>query len=295
LLAAIYAICFGHRSNESVTEPKEAETILQTEEPTDNQETTESTAGPVEVLQPDMVIETPFCTLAYPGKWNDQVRIEQVDSGMVYAVNFYGTSQGKETALFSVLFGQRTENAALVGAMVQNGIAMDVSIEMAVLEDSVAEEILAMQADVDYLLGKLTENMFFQAPEMEDDVLIPDLSDAVVETPYGTLYYPGEWKDVVTWEVSSEYGICTVSFAESFTGKNAELFILSFGNPDDTGFQMGTLHHDGLEIPVYLTLCDFPQGNDWDDSQTSLFLTLQEQVYDMLEKFAEEAAYTSIF
>ena len=131
-------------------------------------------------------------------------------------------------------------------------------------------------------------------PERKEEEIVPDISDAVLETPYGTLRYPGEWKDAVSWEISSDEDICTVSVTETFSGKNAMLFVLGFGNPDDEGFQMGTLDYNGRDVPVCLTLCDFPQESNWSDSDRNLFIALQEQAYNMLERFAEDSAYTSI-
>lgn len=249
----------------------------------------------------EIEVDTPVCTLYYPGKWNDSIRTEQIDLGYGYEVRFYGTSHGNEVELFSVLFGEGSERSTRVGAMVQNGIATDIYLEIVdsdldhTWDAATTDEIQAMQADADYLIGKLKENVFFQAQEIKEEDTVPDTSDAALETPYGTLYYSGEWKDAVTWDISIDKDICTVSVMESFSGVKAPVFILSFNNPEDTGFRMGTLHHKGRDVAVCLTLCDFPQENNWSDLERNLFLKLQEQAYTMLENFAEDnSSYTSV-
>ena len=300
VIAILCGVFFWKASKEPATVPPAENVPAQTQTPApapeQEQQTTEPAGETADAAQSDMTVETPYCTLAYPGKWNTQVRAEQIDSGDGYTVNFYGTSQDKEVMLFSVLFGKDAERSERIGAIVQNGIATEVGLDRKTLSGKAAtEELLAMQADAEYLVERLKANLYFQLPEGADEELIPDLSDAAVETPYGTLYYSGEWKDAVSWEVSSEGAVCTVSFAETFSGTNAPAFILCFGDPENTGFQMGTLEHNGSEVPVCLTLCDFPEGNTWSDSDRSLFLMIQEQAYNMLEKFAEEAPYTSVF
>lgn len=259
-----------------------------------------SGAETTDVPQEDMKVETPYGTLYYPGKWSGSVRTEQADLGYGYAVHFYGTVNEQEVALFSVLFGHSSADAAYIGSVMNGGVSTDVYVEAVTFspDDSWntadAEEIRAMQSDTDYLIRKLQAEPYFQMPMDEETVTVPDLSDAALETPYCTLYYPGEWKDAVSWEITSDGDICFVEFTGTFSGQSAAIFTVTFNEPESMGFRMGTLNDQGREIAVCLTLCDFPQDANWGDSERNLFLTLQEQAFTMLEKLKEDSRYTSI-
>lgn len=298
VLVILCAVFFYKGSNKPIEEPTDAVATGSVTEP--GADVTQPTDEPTADPQEDMAVVTPFCTLYYPGKWNDSIRTEQLDLGYGHAVHFYGSSCGRETELFSVLFGFDTEASTCIGTVMQNGISTDVNVEITAFaaDDSwdadAVREITAMQKDADYLIDKLKKDSYFQLPETEEENVVPDVSDAVLQTPYCTLYYPGQWKDAVSWDITSDDDICTVAFKENFSGKNVTVFTLSFNNPEDTGFQMGTLNHKGREIAVCLTLCDFPQNENWDDAERNLFLTLQEQAFNMLEKLAADSHYTSI-
>lgn len=270
------------------TQPVEETVADATEAATDSQQE--------ELAQPllEMAIETPYCTLYYPGKWVDVVKTEAVDLGYGYQVQFYGVDGKKEINLFSVQFGAEDTSAEPVGSVLKNDIATEVFLEKAKLPANASENIVAMHNDADYLLNKLKENMFFVVAEPVGEISVPNLSDAPIETPFCTLYYPGEWKDAVKWEVSSSADQCNVSFAETFSGKNVNVFTIGFNDGSDKGFQMGKLKYQGKDIVVSLVLSDFPQEGSWSDSEKALFITLQEQAFTMLEKLAENFEYTSV-
>lgn len=298
VLVVVCVVFFHKNTNVPNTDPQATvDSVIEEPEQGENEPTQDALAP-----EQDVAVDTPVCTLYYPAKWKDRVRVEQVDLGYGYVARFFGSSNGNEAELFSILFGEGTEKSARIGAVIQNGIAMDVHLEIADFSEdhnwdtTTVDELMAMQTDADYLIGRLKENVFFQNQETPEEDIVPDTSDASLKTPYGTLHYSGEWKDAVTWDISTEKDICTVSVMESFSGMKAPVFILSFNNPEDMGFQMGTLHQKDRDVAVCVTLCDFPQGNTWTDSEKNLFLKLQEQAYDMLERFAEDnSSYTSVF
>ena len=279
------------------TEPAQKDTLPPAPETTEPSEETKP-----EGTEPlaDLEVMTPFCTLYYPGEWSSNVRSEQQDQGYGYAVRFYGSAGGQETELFSVFFGYGTDDAEYVGTHMKGGISTDVYVEIADFDPdnswdgAAAAEIYAMQVDADYLVEKLEEELFFQMPEDEELETVPDLSDAVLETPYCTLYYPGEWKDAVSWEITSEGDSCMIAFTGLISGQNMPVFAVTFNDPEDTGFRMGTWNDQGRDIAVCLTLYDFPQDQSWGETERNLFLTLQEQAFTMLEKLTEDSRYTSI-
>ena len=110
----------------------------------------------------DFEIETPHCTLYYPAKWKEQVRIETVE-GNAFRVEFYGQVEGKEEQhLFDIAFGG--EEGYTLGHLItkdDSKIAVNiVSYDFAPGEgwqDAEANIIYAMQEDINYIIDKLEE------------------------------------------------------------------------------------------------------------------------------------------
>lgn len=115
-----------------------------------------------EVLIEDFEIETPDCTLYYPAKWKEQVRIETVE-GNAYRVEFYGQVEGKEEQhLFDIAFGG--EEGYTLGHLTtraDNRVAVNIiSYDFEPSEDwqdAEANTIYAMQEDINYIIDKLEE------------------------------------------------------------------------------------------------------------------------------------------
>lgn len=127
--------------------------------------------------QEEILVETPFGTLRYPGKWRDQVRIETADLGYGYAVHFYADFGDDEAELFAVMFGFHSDSSTCVGAITSNGITTSVNTETPKWTKSHSDRAKEMQADLQYLLDKLAEDPFFST---ETD----GVSDAVIpQTP----------------------------------------------------------------------------------------------------------------
>jgi 23S rRNA U2552 (ribose-2'-O)-methylase RlmE/FtsJ len=267
----------------------------------DTVETTEAVVWENEDMQQEeLVVETPFCVLRYPGQWADKVRTEQADLGYGYSVAFYGAAGDREMPLFQVLFGCETETSTNVGMFVQNELETTVSVDMAEnaaagLDAEATQQMQAMQDAAEYLVAKLKKEPFFQLPQInEEEITIPNVDDAAIETTYVTLYFPGLWKDAVRWEVSSAGNGCVVKVQETFSGENLEVFSIGLNALQDSGFQMGTLKHNGKDVTVSVILSDAPQTEKWSDTDRNLYLTLQEQAFVILEKLANDAQYTSV-
>ena len=249
----------------------------------------------------DIMVETPFCALCYPGNWGGAIRTESDDLGYGYVVRFYGTSGSVEAELFSVMFGYCSENAEYVGTFMCNGISTDVYMETAALvdEDSWAtrdaDRIRAMQADADYIIEKLKEDPFFNTENGEGtETEIPTTIDEIVETPYCLLQYPAQWKDAVHWEIRSDDDRYDVVFIGTVNEKEYQLFTFSFGSNTDSGFQVGIVQYEDEEVEVYLTLYDAPSEENWTDEQRSLFKALQDQAYSVLEHLPDNPNYSSV-
>ena len=109
---------------------------------------------------PPIEIETPFCTLYYPGQWAEGLRTEITGEEFDTAVRFYGTVAGEEQLLFVYHFGG-AEGLPVGTYETADGILMDISLEMVDLELSskwTQEEmdyICAMQEAMNYVLSHM--------------------------------------------------------------------------------------------------------------------------------------------
>lgn len=111
-------------------------------------------------------ISTKYGTLLYPKEWESNLRTEIVDSD-VYKVEFYGTVEGKtEQHLFDLLFNG-TEGYNLGTLKTESGedVAINIVSYDFELDDSWAEDekftLYAMQEDINYTIGMLSENENF--------------------------------------------------------------------------------------------------------------------------------------
>lgn len=118
-----------------------------------------STTPPESSIVNYMEIETPYCTLMYPVKWEEYVYVEQVEEE-VYRVLFYGQLEGREKQLlFTVLFGG-DEGEQLGVVTDDQGQTVPVNILLAELSlDGWPEEavgtLYAMQEALNQLIEQL--------------------------------------------------------------------------------------------------------------------------------------------
>lgn len=106
-------------------------------------------------------IETPYCTLMYPDKWENKVRTE-VGVEDICEVKFYCAIEGKpEIELFDVIFGG--EEGYKIGELYNDNGTISVYVITYDLEldDSWSEneqlEILGMQEDINTIISNLNE------------------------------------------------------------------------------------------------------------------------------------------
>lgn len=106
----------------------------------------------------DLVIQTPYATLIYPGQWSEDLEVEQV-AGTEHDVNFYAAFDGMERIqLFSITFSPEMDGATMV---IQDKDGNDVGVYLhmtevtAALSDEQMNQIYAMQEAVNDLLSQL--------------------------------------------------------------------------------------------------------------------------------------------
>ena len=119
-------------------------------------------------------------------------------------------------------------------------------------------------------------------------VEIPAAKEALeINTPYGTLYYPGEWEPFL--QVTQTDGqVYTVTFNAVFDdGKTQELFSVLFGCDAKDAF--GLLRtENGETVTVRFDAIVFEPDDSWDDRDINVIFTMQEALNDVMEAMALE-------
>lgn len=111
-------------------------------------------------IQGDFEIETPYCSLYFPAKWQNQVSVNKLEEER-YTVQFWGNIEGKEQQhLFDFLFGG-TEGIMIGELTMEDGTVIPVyiySVEQQMDENWTEEEkniIYAMQEEINYTIEKI--------------------------------------------------------------------------------------------------------------------------------------------
>ena len=176
--------------------------------------------NPPELTNDETALETPYCTLQYPEEWKDYLTVEQKQEKPLI-IAYYAQLENKEAQhLFDIGFD--SQKGIYVGSLdTTNGNKVKVYIELGVLtmddswSDADKQIVIGMYDDLSYLLENMTlsiENETLQeeeiAPAKEEAEAIA-YQDMIVNTPYGDLYYPGEWADriVVTTHQNEGYEV----------------------------------------------------------------------------------------
>lgn len=250
-----------------------------------------SSTGTEQVTQPstntsgDLVIQTPYGDLVFPGQWAQYLKTEQND-GADYGINFHAKLEsGKEQLLFTLEFGEA--KAPAVGQVrLENGQAFGVYVFAAGFtpdETWDADEVnivRAMQEALNDVLNCLKmEPLGTPEPDVEGDEL-------VIDTPYGKLYYPGKWKEETKITIDESDGY-EVVFHGAVGGHDFQpLFAVNFGGSKGTVVHTLTLEND---IPMQVRLRTFPLSmEEWSAMDQAMMRAMQEDLNHLLAKLREE-------
>lgn len=135
-------------------------------EPSDNQMGGEEKPGQ-SVSNADLVINTPYCDLYYPGQWKDSIRVEKTELEYGCYITVVGIVNNKEAELFTVYFAEAGENSFPVGVLTVDGVAIDVNLEMPELhndgswDDLETDQFYSLQEKANYLLDNLRKSAGF--------------------------------------------------------------------------------------------------------------------------------------
>lgn len=108
-----------------------------------------------------MTIETKYCNLYYPARWEQQLETKEKGD----SVSFYSVIGNDTTKLFEVVFG--SEEGSLVGHLDIDGKSVPVCfifdeiIPESNWDEKVTFSVYAMQEDLNYVIEKLREEPNF--------------------------------------------------------------------------------------------------------------------------------------
>lgn len=140
-----------------------------------------------------------------------------------------------------------------------------------------ADPEMVPEASVDPIVEQEAEEP--QPTETEVPV-IPETPSVEVETPYGTLYYPGEWEELLHVE-QREGDVYTVAFFSKLDEQtNVELFHILFGVDEGIG---AVKTADGQMVNVTAQSLDIAMDESWSTSQKNIVFTMQEGLNFVLE------------
>jgi len=112
------------------------------------------------------------------------------------------------------------------------------------------------------------------------------VNDIEVKTPFGSLYYPAQWKDNIKINYKDSAGQ-TIEFISEINGHTSiMLFSLIFGGDD--GDQLGVIKSEnGVYVPVYLKMGTI-EGLNVDTNILDDIYEMQEAVNVLIEQMPLE-------
>lgn len=239
--------------------------------------------GAVDSDQPETLIDsgngwlevkTPYGSLRYPDKWRENLRV-YTSKDLGYRVQFScHMAAGLELPLFDISIGEI--RGTLVGYIAtKDNDAMPVYLYTYsllsddALRDDTWDLYLAMQEELNQVLDQIhfTEDV----PAEPEDV--------VIDTPYGNLTYPGEYKQylrTVCKETGEDY---TVEFyCDLQSDETWKLFAVTInGDPEGA---VHTIKENGKNVHIIMgdtSLDGLPQ------EKQDLLLSMMEAVNDLLD------------
>ena len=148
------------------------------------------TTGEIAVYE-DMVIQTPYCDLIYPGRWREQLRVEHTETSGMYTVSFYAVIVDKpEQHLFDISLGKRVTDcfAVIRGA---DGKEVEMMMNSGSFEPNDAwnqeqlNSVYAMMDDVNIILENL-DILRYPGDTLDTEETLPQVTEPETTQPSNT-------------------------------------------------------------------------------------------------------------
>lgn len=238
----------------------------------------------------DVRVETPWCTMVYPGDWAGALRVDKLE-GEPYCVVFSAQLQGREAVeLFAISFGGERATVGYVKAADGSAVPVEVSIGGIAFDDGWSEEekvtVHSMKEALNDILAQLPlvdvelpsqpggpavdpDSPIYAEPDEETDLRI--------DTPYVELRFPSKWSERLSLR-TGEDGVYSVGFCCKLdNGGEQLLFTLYFGG--DRGIPVTTITaYDGTQIEVRVEIVELAPAADWTDEDHGYAYAMQEDM-----------------
>lgn len=112
----------------------------------------------------------------------------------------------------------------------------------------------------------------------------PDVrpEDIVTKTPYGSLYYPGEWADYVQIDQESGDGSVEVTYSAKINGNIITLFSIVVGESDGSAAGMMTAE-DGTQRNVYVKFEELTENEALNETEQQRLYAMQEDLNYLID------------
>jgi len=108
-----------------------------------------------------------------------------------------------------------------------------------------------------------------------------------VETPYVTLYYPKQWTELQSAEVTKSGENYTMTFCAAVGDQTVELFSMIIGPEEAEGYLLGTLD----DVYVYSVMNEQDPA-DWSEEDYMDLCRQQEYINELILQLHENSAFT---
>lgn len=265
---------------EATVDPIADETLEEAADPMQEGAATEPTVETVPDT-PDLEIVTPYCTLYYPGEWEELLHVEQVE-GDVYTVKFFCKLEGEgNIELFHILFGGE-EGFGTIKAT--DGKLVNVAAKSMEItpKDSWTTSQMNIVFTMQEALNEVLSGLALVEVEATEPTVIPeDDTPSDLDTPYGTLKYPARWDEYLVTKVNKKDDYSIKFSAKIGSHSEEHLFTVYFGG--DKGMEAGTVKDSsGKEVTLRLEVAEPELDGSWTEDERIILLAMQEDMNYLL-------------
>ena len=244
-------------------------------------------SDPEKVVQAeDIEIITPYGTLTYPGIWDSYLRRNAMD-GYIYSIEFYANVEGHpEQHLFDIHMGPYL-NGEYQLCVLEDGSVVTLDLVRYPLEldnswsQSQADILYGMMEDAQLLIRDLMPAKTAEQNWQED---------ILVDTPYGQLWYSGQWRDMIRTETVSADPYTVAFYGSAPDHKDVHLYDVCFGMAQENA--IGIVSAAGKTAVVSIRYYSVPVDRGWTQEQMNAVYALQETAADVLTLIPLEDVYT---
>ena len=240
----------------------------------------------------DILIDTPYGQLRYPGKWENVLRLEHIDA-TDYCVAFYGKPQGlEEYRLFDVYF--RMDLGTGLGIL-ETETGEKRAVDLVFYSIDLKPEWTREQSDTIVFMQEAANEMVQQLDlaeiEQRKQTGEPE-SNAVqsgvqsVQTPYGALEYAKSWGQKMKTRIT-EGDDYVITFFADIPGRDLiPLFDVVFGQNGQV-IVGSAAAADGSTVKVMVNMYELEFSGAWTAEEKDTVYEMAEEINYVLDKLAQ--------